>query len=216
MPQTPVRTICLLGREPGLRVLEWLLDHPSCFGVAAVWTHRLRPTLEDPVRSERPEFAAFETLAEHHGFPLYAVDRKADADLRDLATLEPYDLLLSLNWRFLVPGLRLGHARLADLNLHRGALPGYEGAEPVRRMLADGIGYAEISVHHMTACYDQGEVVFAYRHPATIRAGETPRSAAERVKGELVPAYAACVFQAVNRLLQVRGEPPLDSRCSPV
>ncbi|MFQ5698243.1 MAG: formyltransferase family protein [Myxococcota bacterium] len=200
MTRERLQIVCLLAREPGVRVLEWLLSRATRFHVRGLWTHRLRPASEDPERRRRPEFSRFQALTRAHEIPLFVVDSRREADLAPMAFLEPYDLLLSVSWRFLVPESRLGASRLGDLNVHRGELPRYKGAEPVRRMLTDGLGYATLSAHLMTARYDEGEVIHAVRMPARVQRGEAIAEATERVKRELLDRYTVCVAEAIRRL----------------
>jgi methionyl-tRNA formyltransferase len=200
----------LLARPCGLVLFQWLTEQPR-LAVRAVFTHSRLPSSEDPNRGLRPEFPEYWHLARRHDVPLFAVDRRDEADFSlILDGLPPYDVLVSLSWRYWVPPAVLGRARLADINLHRGRLPEYGGAEPVRRMLEAGLDRAVITAHIMTAEIDRGEILAEVEHPMAVLEGETPDQAAERVKRDLEPLYPAAALRALNRLFSARGWPLWD------
>ncbi len=205
--EEPYGVVVLAAREPGLRLLAWLAGQTGC-RVLAAFTHARLPRGEDPARGPRPDFPRFVELARRGGFPLHAVDRGDQAgELEPLLALPAVDFLLSLSWRYLVPPAALAKPRLAAINLHRGLLPAYGGAEPVRRMLADGRDQAVITAHLMSGEIDRGEVLCAHRQPMAMRPGETPATAACRVKAELVPHYPQVAADAINLVLARRGLP---------
>jgi methionyl-tRNA formyltransferase len=194
-----VRTVAaLLGRKTGLEMLRRMFGRPDVYSVRAVWTHPRLPLTESPERAMRPEFPEFERLCCEHRVPLHTVETRAEADAL-AAGLSRYrfDYLTSLSWRFAVRPDALGLARVACVNLHRGKLPEYPGAEPVRRMLEAGERYAVISAHEMAETVDSGPVLVAPKFPMRILPGETSAAAAERVKRELTPHYFDVLEQAL-------------------
>lgn len=205
----PYRVVCLVGRQPGLVLLQWALDRTD-IDVVGVFTHSLLPSADDFARGPRPEFPAFQRLAKAHRRPVRTVDYYWEAERMDgLLELEPFDFLLSLNWKFLVPAHALRRSRVADINLHRGKLPEYAGLEPVRRMLTDGLDHATITAHVMDEVYDQGPILCSYQHPVSRETDEPVDVATERVKRELVEHYPHCAADAMNMTLRRLDLPTL-------
>lgn len=202
-----MRTVAaLLGRRTGLEMLRRMLERPADYCVRAVWTHPRLPLTESPERAIRPEFAEFEQLCREHRIPLHTVETRAEADaLASGLSRYQFDYLASLSWRFTVRQDALRLAKIACVNLHRGKLPEYPGAEPVRRMLEAGEKYAVISAHEMAEVVDSGPVLVAARFPAAILPGETSATAAERVKRELTPRYFEVLEQALALIEARKG-----------
>lgn len=195
----PLRTVGLLARQAGLAVLERSLLGNPIIELVAVATHRLLPASEDPARGERPEFRSFAEICSAHGIALLAIDERAAA--RDLDPLEPFapiDLLCSVSWRHVLSARALARARVAALNLHRGKLPEYAGAEPVRRMIEDGATRAVITAHLMVEEVDAGDVVATAELRIGESRGRSSRELAEAVKAELVQLYPVLMDQAIR------------------
>lgn len=209
MIAAPYRVLCLVARPCGVRLLDALLRHPMV-KVVGVFTHSKKPSTEDPNRSERPEYALIRALLVGTEIPLHIVNSaQAAKALHGFAELGEFDFMLSLSWRFLVPARFLGRSRLADINLHRGQLPKYGGAEPVRRMLEDGIKHATITAHIMDEALDAGEILAEDHLDVVAGPGEPMPQVVERVKQALDPIYPHTALRAMNEVLQRRGLPLL-------
>lgn len=194
-------TICCFARERGVNVLHGLLEDRR-FSIAALVVHRKLPSSEDPNRRDREEFRTFQEVAARHGIPLYTVDTRDEARRLDVAELKGnYDLLLSVSWRFVIPERYLNKARVAALNMHRGRLPDYKGAEPVKRALLKGDQEIILCVHKMSAEIDAGEVILEVRHPAHVDPAMELDENVARIKKEMLPLYAPAMLAAIDRVL---------------
>jgi methionyl-tRNA formyltransferase len=189
------------ARAHGLAGLRALFDCER-YRVAAIVTHRRFPKSEDPERSERPEFAEYSALAATHAVPLFAVDSTA-AQAEAVAALDRlrFDLIAAISWRRLLAPRQLAQPRLGGVNLHRGALPRYAGAEPVLRALRDGAREIEICAHVLTSEIDAGEVLARVRHPTRAFPGESLEAQAERVKREITPLFGPLLVEALDILV---------------
>jgi methionyl-tRNA formyltransferase len=195
-----LRAVALLARMPGLLVLrEALLRNPA-IEVSAVYTHGRAPKAEGA--GARPELEEFRADCAEHGVRLTVLDGHDARDLESRLPLEPFDLMVSLSWRFILPRAVLARARVANINLHRGALPEFRGAEPVRRAIEAGERRVAITAHRMIEEVDAGPVVATVWHDIeTLPAGTSAAAYAETVKAELLPLYAPLArltFSAVS------------------
>jgi len=197
-----LRVVALLARPPGLAVLEdCLLTHPGV-ELVAVATHSLKPRSEDPARSVRPEMAHFERLCGAARIPLIVADDRATAsDLPFLSGLGPVDLLCSLSWRFILSATALRAPTLGAINLHRGGLPAYGGAEPVRRMLEDGCPDAVITAHLMVEEVDAGPTIATVHLPMNWDRRTSAAAHAELVKERLIPLYPKLMALAIETMI---------------
>ena len=199
---TDVRRVVLLAaRRPGLELLRRMIASGGSYRVQAVWTHRLLPRSESSDRAVRPDFAAFESVCAQVRVPLHTADTRVESDTlaAGLACYD-FDYLVSLSWRYAVRPDALGLAKVAAVNLHRGKLPAYAGAEPVRRMLEAGEKNAVITAHRMVETIDAGEVLAELEFPAKLRLGESMSEAAERVKEEITPHYFEALEMALKHI----------------
>jgi methionyl-tRNA formyltransferase len=78
------------------------------------------------------------------------------------------DLLVSWFWPRLIPGVWLGRARLGAIGAHPSLLPRHRGPNPYFWTIDEGDAETGVSVHRLTATYDEGAVLAT----ATIATGE--------------------------------------------
>ncbi|MCZ7587137.1 MAG: formyltransferase family protein [Deltaproteobacteria bacterium] len=100
----PMRdVVAFVAREPGYRCLTALADDPM-FRLRAVYTHRRKPTSEDPERGEREDFVRFRDFCAARDIPMFIKDTfKEAADFPELPGFEPIDYIVSCNWKFKIP-----------------------------------------------------------------------------------------------------------------
>jgi methionyl-tRNA formyltransferase len=150
--------------DPGPRSLVFGYHTMGCVGfdalrrhgyeVAAVFTHR-----DDP-----NEEVWWESLAERaraHGIPVHVPGRddiKSDAFTQLVASYRP-DFLFSFYFRWMLPTRVLTLAPRGALNLHGSLLPRYRGRAPVNWVLVNGETKTGVSLHHMVAKPDAGNLV---------------------------------------------------------
>jgi methionyl-tRNA formyltransferase len=192
-----LRTVALLGRQPGLLVLEHALLGQPDVDVVAVFTHGRLPAAEGA--GVRPELERFQRLCDTAGVPLHTVDTPAANNIAELLPGCPLDLLVSLSWRYLVPPQVLDRFAYGAVNVHRGALPAYAGARPVQRALEAGERRVAVTAHQMVAEIDAGErIAEVWLDVRPLQAGEDAAARAEDVKRLLEPLYAPLVRLVVQ------------------
>jgi methionyl-tRNA formyltransferase len=120
--------------------------------VPAVVTHR-----DDPHENRWYKTPA-EAAAEHGLQVIYAEDL-GPGGTEELAERLAPDLVLSVFYRDLLSARVLAAPRLAALNLHPSLLPAYRGRAPINWVLVHGETETGITLHHMTAKADAGDIV---------------------------------------------------------
>jgi methionyl-tRNA formyltransferase len=199
---TRVKAAALVGRAPGLAVLNDALIGNPLIEIVKVFTHGRLPRAEGG--GDRPELADYRGACEQAGFPLVVLD---GPEGRDLAPHLPagVELLVAVSWRNLVPGAVLDRLNLGAINLHRGALPAYAGAEPVRRAIEAGETHAVITAHWMVTEIDAGDEIARVSMQMPARPAElSPAVHAETVKAMLIPLYAPLARLAIVAALSGR------------
>lgn len=184
-----MRVVALLARRPGLLVLHDALLADSSLDIAAVFTHGTLPRAAGG--GLRDEVAEFTALCRRRAIPLHVIDFPAARDIGPRLPAGRLDLMVSLSWRCLVPQAVLDRFALGAVNLHRGALPAYAGAEPVRRAIEADERRAAITAHAMTAEIDGGAILAeAWYDLPPCPEGVSAAAHAERIKTGIEPLYA--------------------------
>lgn len=209
-----MRAVVFAYHDIGCEGLRALLRHG--YEVAAVFTHR-----DDP--HENVWFGSVAELAAAHGIPVFAPsDANHPLWLARLRELAP-DILFSFYYRDMLSRELLAIPRLGGLNLHGSLLPRYRGRCPVNWVLVHGETETGVSLHHMVAKPDAGDLVDQERVPIT--EDDTARSlmtkcrdAARVVFDRALPAIAAGqakrVPQDESRASYFGGRKPKDGEIS--
>lgn len=183
----PLRTVALLAREPGLLVLQEMLANPL-IKLDTVVTHKSLPKSEGG--GDRPELPMFEAMCK--GNCVFMPVDFVQARMPNWYTSFNYiDLLVCLSWRNIIDESALRCCKNA-INIHRGALPDYAGAEPVRRALEAREKRVAITAHHMVQKVDAGPEIARVWHEI---GDETDP---EAVKRNMYPLYAPLARMAIQ------------------
>lgn len=183
--QTPLTTIALLAREPGLLILKSLIKNPR-INLLEVWTHGTLPKAEGG--GKRSEADVYRGLCDQAKIPLFQVTDGLAPCWEDGVF---YDLMVSVSWRKILPKEFLQRHKHC-VNIHRGALPDYPGAEPVKQALEDGESAVAITAHRMVEQVDAGEEL------ARVWLDTKGSTDVEAIKRRLYPLYAPLCDLAIE------------------
>jgi methionyl-tRNA formyltransferase len=151
-----MRSVVFAYQDVGYVCLEVLLALGA--DVVAVFTHD-----DDP--AEHIWFRSVRGLAERHALPVFAPERLDSNEwLARLRGWDP-DFIFSFYYRRLLPAAVLGTARRGAFNLHGSLLPKYRGRCPVNWVLIHGEPETGVTLHHMVAKPDAGDIVAQRRVP---------------------------------------------------
>ena len=147
----PSAARCLLFayHEMGYGCVEALLKMGA--PVAALFTH------EDDSHEEI-WWRSCAGLARSHGVPVYTPESLDQPWIERIAAIRPA-IIYSFYYRNLLPDAILRTAPLGAYNLHGSLLPAYRGRAPVNWMLVNGEREAGVTLHHMVARADAGDIV---------------------------------------------------------
>ena len=157
-----MRIIFLGYHNIGYACLEALIESARELGdeIVAVVTHA-----DDP--RENIWFASVAKLAFENYLPVYQPEDPNDpAFVAAMQSLQP-DWLFSCYYRHMLKQPVLDLPRLGALNLHGSLLPRYRGRCPVNWVLVHGETETGVTLHHMVAKADQGDIVGCKRVPIT-------------------------------------------------
>ena len=143
----------------GVACLQELLHHGA--NVVAVVTHQ-----DDP--GEAIWFGSVAELAAASGIPFHAPDdSNVPAFVEEVRHLRP-DLIFSFYYRRLLSPAILALPSLGAINLHGSLLPKYRGRAPLNWVLVHGETTTGVTLHHMDARADHGDIIAQRVVPITI------------------------------------------------
>jgi methionyl-tRNA formyltransferase len=149
MPLAEVRCVVFAYHEMGYACLSELLE--LGVPVAALFTHA-----DDS--AEEIWWRRCSELARQHGIAVFMTDRFDEAWRARIAAIQP-SILYSFFYRNLLPEELLKIPPLGGFNLHASLLPKYRGRSPVNWMIINGEREAGVTLHHMIARADAGDIV---------------------------------------------------------
>jgi len=174
----------LAYHEIGCHTLEVLTE--LGIEIACVYTH-----VDDP--DEDTWFRSATDVAGTLGLSVRHADPCGEPERRYLERLAP-EALISAYWRDLLPDAVLSLAPIA-VNLHGSLLPRYRGRAPVNWQILHGEREGGVSLHHMVAGADAGDLID--QEPVPIGDDDTPLDVYRR----LVPAAGRVLCRSIRPLL---------------
>lgn len=182
-----LRTVAFAYHNMGVVGLEALRRHG--FETACVFSHE-----DDP--EEHCWFKSVREWCERHGVRCELRERIDMAGV--IATIEgpSPDFIFSFYYRRLLPQRILDLASKGALNLHGSLLPKYRGRAPVNWAIINGERETGVTLHHMVAEADAGDIVG--RRAVPIREDDTALS----VYGKLAVAASGLLDECLPLLAQ--------------
>ena len=142
------RCVLFAYHEMGYACMEALLKMGA--PIAALFTHR-----DDS--HEEIWWRSCAELAARHNVPVH-IDESVEAAGATIGALKP-SIIYSFSYRHLIPESVLELAPHGAFNLHPSLLPAYRGRAPVNWVLVNGEPEAGVTLHHMVARADAGDIV---------------------------------------------------------
>jgi methionyl-tRNA formyltransferase len=135
--------------EMGYACMEALLAMGA--PIVALFTHE-----DDP--NEAIWWRSCAQLAREHGIATFTPDGIDQSWQERIAALKPA-VIYSFYYRYLIQQSLLALAPRGAFNMHGSLLPKYRGRAPVNWMLVNGEREAGVTLHHMVARADAGDIV---------------------------------------------------------
>ncbi|MEA2649893.1 MAG: UDP-4-amino-4-deoxy-L-arabinose formyltransferase / UDP-glucuronic acid dehydrogenase [Candidatus Binataceae bacterium] len=143
------RCVVFAYHEMGYACIEALIAIGA--PIAALFTHRDAP-------GEEIWWRSCAGLARANSIAVYTPVKIGADQITRVAALGPA-VIYSYYYRNLLPAELIALAPMGGYNLHGSLLPKYRGRAPVNWMLANGEREAGVTLHHMVARADAGDIV---------------------------------------------------------
>jgi len=184
-----------LSRPHGFNALSGLVDS-SNFRLLKVFTHKLKPKSQDKNRGVRDDYKLFETLCAKNDIPLVAIDSKN----QPVVDVPDCDYIVEVSWRYLIPPQITKKARRAAFGIHRGKLPDYGGAEPIKQALQNDEREIILSAHYLESQIDAGKVITTISHPVNYVSGCSLDENIQRLRDKITPLFSQLMFKTFRIL----------------
>ncbi len=188
------KIVGFLARAHGLDVLEELARDGQ-FEICKIFTHSLNPRSQDPERKIRGDYHRFVEICNRYKIPLQAVDSRYD----DVVVPE-CDYIIEVSWRYVIPVQVTQKASNTAFGIHRGRLPEYAGAEPIRQALENDDREIIISAHYLDSEIDAGKVINFVSHEVNYNSETTRDENIQRLREEITPYFAKLVLDTIKKL----------------
>ena len=193
--------LVLAGRNHGLATLNFL-NKSNKYNIIAIFTHKFNPKSYDIEQKERSDYSDYEKFAKTNSIPLRTINKSDQKFLLDDFCLEQnYDFLISVSWRYLISPKVFLKSNIGSINLHRGDLPKYAGAEPIKRALQNSEKFIYVSSHNITTNYDEGKVICKSQHPTNYNKQKSLDENVERLKTEITNYFPQLTIKSLELLV---------------
>jgi len=189
-----ITIVCFLSRAHGFEVLEKIMRLKK-YQILRVYTHKLKPKSEDPSRNEREDYKLFENVCEENSIPIFAVDSK-DENIE----IPECDFIVEVSWRYLINSEITDKARISSFGIHRGKLPEYAGAEPIKQALEKNEKIIYVTAHVLDSEIDAGESILVESHPVNYDKNFTNEYNIQRLRNEITPLFSILIEKTLISL----------------
>ncbi|MCP4527479.1 MAG: hypothetical protein GY833_16420 [Aestuariibacter sp.] len=180
--------VLFIAREAGIEVFDYCIREN--IKVITVYTHPYEPQVSANAElRERREYKAIADRCHKYGIPLHAVPPKDIPDCR---------YVIACSWRNHISRRIREKATLGAINLHRGRLPQYAGAEPVKRAIQDKAEHLYVTAHHLEEGIDTGATICSVRRPLRHVPICNIDSLVVVEKRKLLPMYSRALRAAID------------------
>jgi|SRR5207245_3980325 len=184
-----------LSRPHGFAVLS-ALTKTSDYKILKVYTHMLNPKSQDSSRSKRADYDSFIKKCLESSIELDSIDSKDEK----ISNFPDCDFIVEVSWRYLIPEQIVSKARIAGFGIHRGKLPDYAGAEPIKQALLKGEKEIVLSAHYLVPKIDQGETIATITHPVNYAPNYSLEQNVQRLRDKIIPLFPILTFKTLQIL----------------
>lgn len=173
-----------LSRPHGFDVLQYLINSQK-YNLIKLYTHSLNPKSQDPQREKRSDYELFQNICNKNKIPLQVVDNK-----NDIVDIPDCDFIIEVSWRYLMSEKIVKQAKIGSFGIHRGKLPDYSGAEPIKQALLKGDVEIVLSAHTLEPVIDSGSVITSIIHSINYDQNLSLESNIQKIRDDITPLFS--------------------------
>ena len=182
-----------LSREHGLNVLKTLIEKNQ-FKIITVFTHKFNPKSQDETKGIRKDFQKFVDLCKQENIELVTIDSK-NSEIK----CPNCDFIIEVSWRYLISPKITKKANILAFGIHRGKLPDYAGAEPIKQAIKKNEKEIILSAHHLEPEIDGGEVITTELHNIKYNLKISQKENIDNIRNEITPLFSKIVEKVLKK-----------------
>ena len=184
-----------LSRSHGYDALSAIVKSQN-YKIIKLYTHKLNPKSQDPQRSIRTDYELFVKKCADNSIPLVSIDTIGD----EITDFPDCDYVLEISWRYKISKNIIDKARIAAFGIHRGKLPDFAGAEPIKQALLNGEKKIVLSAHYLEKDIDTGNIISTIEFPVNYNGDKDLDANIQTIRDKITPLFSKLVFQTLNIL----------------
>ena len=192
------KIVGFFSRAHGFNVLDTLVRNEQ-FEICKIFTNSLNPSSQDPKRGIREDYHKFVEICNEYKIELESIDSNNDK----IKAIPECDFIIEVSWRFIIPEAITKKARYGAFGIHRGKLPQYGGAEPIKQALEKNEKEIIISAHFLEQEIDTGKVIDTVSHPVNYRHELSMEENIQRLRDEITPHFSILVIKTLEKLQKI-------------
>ena len=184
-----------LARPHGYNALSALVESQN-YKIIKLYTHKLNPKSQDLQRSIRADYELFVKKCADNSIPLISIDSK-DHEITDFPEC---DYIIEVSWRYIIPQNIINKARRDTFGIHRGKLPEFAGAEPIKQALLKNEKIIVLSAHYLEKTIDTGQVITSIEFPVDYNDEKNLETNIQSIRDQITPLFSKLMLETLNIL----------------
>ena len=184
-----------LARPHGYNALSALVESQN-YKIIKLYTHKLNPKSQDLQRSIRADYELFVKKCADNSIPLIPIDSK-DHEITDFPEC---DYIIEVSWRYIIPQNIINKARRDAFGIHRGKLPEFAGAEPIKQALLKNEKIIVLSAHYLEKTIDTGQVITSIEFPVDYNDEKNLETNIQSIRDQITPLFSKLMLETLNIL----------------
>ena len=184
-----------LARPHGYNALSALVESQN-YKIIKLYTHKLNPKSQDLQRSIRADYELFVKKCAENSIPLTSIDSK-DHEITDFPEC---DYIIEVSWRYIIPQNIINKARRYAFGIHRGKLPEFAGAEPIKQALLKNEKIIVLSAHYLEKTIDTGQVITSIEFPVDYNDEKNLETNIQSIRDQITPLFSKLMLKTLNIL----------------
>ena len=184
-----------LARPHGYNALSALVESQN-YKIIKIYTHKLNPKSQDLQRSIRADYDLFVKKCADNSIPLIPIDSK-DHEITDFPEC---DYIIEVSWRYIIPQNIINKARRDTFGIHRGKLPEFAGAEPIKQALLKNEKIIVLSTHYLEKTIDTGQVITSIEFPVDYNDEKNLETNIQSIRDQITPLFSKLMLETLNIL----------------
>ena len=184
-----------LARPHGYNALSALVESQN-YKIIKLYTHKLNPKSQDLQRSIRADYELFVKKCAENSIPLISIDSK-DHEITDFPEC---DYIIEVSWRYIIPQNIINKARRYAFGIHRGKLPEFAGAEPIKQALLKNEKIIVLSTHYLEKTIDTGQVITSIEFPVDYNDEKNLETNIQSIRDQITPLFSKLMLKTLNIL----------------